>query len=158
MAVVVNPGLDRSVRPKPVTSINPDNQVFSGETVTLRCDIQDKSVSSWQYSWYKDASHSPVSSVQVYRISGVEVTHTGKYTCRGAERGGSRSSHSSDAVTLTVSGPKSSVGTVGLVVGLGFLFITLLILMILLWSHKRKKEKASVEDDTVYSELKHNME
>ncbi|KAK3567321.1 hypothetical protein QTP86_019097, partial [Hemibagrus guttatus] len=92
------------VRPKPVTSINPDNQVFSGETVTLRCDIQDESVSSWQYSWYKDASHSPVSSVQVYRISGVEVTHTGKYTCRGAERGGSRSSHSSDAVTLTVSG------------------------------------------------------
>ncbi|KAK3545270.1 hypothetical protein QTP70_002919 [Hemibagrus guttatus] len=91
------------VRPKPVTSINPDNQVFSGETVTLRCDIQDESVSSWQYSWYKDASHSPVSSVQVYRISGVEVTHTGKYTCRGAERGGSRSSHSSDAVTLTVS-------------------------------------------------------
>ncbi|KAK3567278.1 hypothetical protein QTP86_016087 [Hemibagrus guttatus] len=91
------------VRPKPVISINPDNQVFSGETVTLRCDIQDESVSSWQYSWYKDASHSPVSSVQVYRISGVEVTHTGKYTCRGAERGGSRSSHSSDAVTLTVS-------------------------------------------------------
>ncbi|KAK3545832.1 hypothetical protein QTP70_015509, partial [Hemibagrus guttatus] len=90
-------------RPKPVTSINPDDQVFSGETVTLRCDIQDESVSSWQYSWYKDASHSPVSSVQVYRISGVEVTHTGKYTCRGAERGGSRSSHSSDAVTLTVS-------------------------------------------------------
>ncbi|KAK3566610.1 hypothetical protein QTP86_001487, partial [Hemibagrus guttatus] len=90
-------------RPKPVTSINPDDQVFSGETVTLRCDIQDESVSSWQYSWYKDASHSPVSSVQVYRISGVEVTHTGKYTCRGAERAGSRSSHSSDAVTLTVS-------------------------------------------------------
>ncbi|KAK3568181.1 hypothetical protein QTP86_034774 [Hemibagrus guttatus] len=98
------------IRPKPVTSINPDNQVFSGETVTLRCDIQDESVSSWQYSWYKDASHSPVSSVQVYRISGVEVTHTGKYTCRGAERGGSRSSHSSDAVTLTVSAkPKATV-------------------------------------------------
>ncbi|KAK3545825.1 hypothetical protein QTP70_015264 [Hemibagrus guttatus] len=77
--------------------------VFSGETVTLRCDIQGESVSSWQYSWYKDASHSPVSSVQVYRISGVEVTPTGKYTRRGAERGGSRSSHSSDAVTLTVS-------------------------------------------------------
>ncbi|XP_058251190.1 B-cell receptor CD22-like [Hemibagrus wyckioides] len=97
-------------RPKPVASINPDNQVFSGETVTLRCDIQDESVSSWQYSWYKDASHSPVSSGQVYRISGVEVTHTGKYTCRGTERGGSRSSHSSDAVTLTVSAkPKPTV-------------------------------------------------
>ncbi|XP_053089487.1 leukocyte immunoglobulin-like receptor subfamily B member 1 [Pangasianodon hypophthalmus] len=90
-------------RPKPVASINPDKQVFSGDAVTLRCHIQDESVSSWQYTWYKDASHSPVSSEQVYRISGVEVTHTGKYTCRGAERGGSRSSHFSDAVTLTVS-------------------------------------------------------
>ncbi|XP_047655740.1 low affinity immunoglobulin gamma Fc region receptor II-like isoform X4 [Tachysurus fulvidraco] len=91
------------VRPKPVASMNPDNQVFSGDTVTLRCDIQDESVSSWQYSWYKDTSHSPVSSEQVYSISGVEVTHTGTYTCRGTERGGSRSSHSSDVITLTVS-------------------------------------------------------
>ncbi|XP_060731229.1 carcinoembryonic antigen-related cell adhesion molecule 5-like [Tachysurus vachellii] len=90
-------------RPKPVASINPDNQVFSGDTVTLRCDIQDESVSSWQYSWYKDTSHSPVSSEQVYSISGVEVTHTGTYTCRGTERGGSHSSHSSDVITLTVS-------------------------------------------------------
>ncbi|XP_047655989.1 leukocyte immunoglobulin-like receptor subfamily A member 4 [Tachysurus fulvidraco] len=90
-------------RPKPVASINPNNQVFSGDNVTLRCDIQDESVSSWQYSWYKDTSHSPVSSEQVYSISGVEVTHTGTYTCRGTERGGSRSSHSSDVITLTVS-------------------------------------------------------
>ncbi|XP_047669838.1 B-cell receptor CD22-like [Tachysurus fulvidraco] len=98
------------VRPKPVASINPDNQVFSGDNVTLRCDIQDESVSSWQYSWYKDTSHSPVSSEQVYSISGVEVTHTGTYICRGTERGGSRSSHSSDAVTLTVSvRPKPTV-------------------------------------------------
>ncbi|XP_053089220.1 B-cell receptor CD22-like [Pangasianodon hypophthalmus] len=89
--------------PKPVASINPDKPVFSGDAVTLRCDIQDESVSSWQYSWYKDASHSRVSSEQVYRISSVEVTHTGNYTCRGAERRGSRSSHFSDAVTLTVS-------------------------------------------------------
>ncbi|XP_060776523.1 uncharacterized protein LOC132885998 [Neoarius graeffei] len=91
------------VRPKPVASVNPDKQVFSGDDVTLRCDIQDESVSSWQYSWYKDPSHSHVSNEQVYTISGVKATHTGNYTCRGAERGGSRSSHFSDAVTLTVS-------------------------------------------------------
>ncbi|KAI5607362.1 Fc receptor-like protein 5, partial [Silurus asotus] len=90
-------------RPKPVVSINPDKQVFSGDTVTLRCEIQDESVSRWQYSWYKDASQSPVSSVQMYTISSVEVTHTGNYTCKGRESGGSRSSHLSDAVTLTVS-------------------------------------------------------
>ncbi|KAI5610697.1 hypothetical protein C0J50_9283 [Silurus asotus] len=97
-------------RPKPVASINPDKQVFSGDTVTLRCEIQDVSVSRWQYSWYKDASLSPVSSVQMYTISSVEVTHTGKYTCKGRESGGSRSSHLSDAVTLTVSAkPKLTI-------------------------------------------------
>ncbi|XP_053537835.1 leukocyte immunoglobulin-like receptor subfamily B member 2 [Ictalurus punctatus] len=90
-------------RPKPVASIDPDKLVFSGDAVTLRCDVQDERVSSWQYSWYKDDSRRPVSSEQVYTISGVEVTHTGKYTCKGAERQGSRSSHFSDAVTLTVS-------------------------------------------------------
>ncbi|XP_053537702.1 B-cell receptor CD22 [Ictalurus punctatus] len=87
-------------RPKPVASIDPDKPVFSGDAVTLRCEVQDE---SWQYSWYKDDSRSSVSSEQVYTISGVEVTHTGKYTCKGAERQGSRSSHFSDAVTLTVS-------------------------------------------------------
>ncbi|XP_053360064.1 leukocyte immunoglobulin-like receptor subfamily B member 2 isoform X2 [Clarias gariepinus] len=92
-----------SVRPKPVASIRPDNQVFSRDAVTLRCDIQDESVSNWQYSWYKDAAHSPVSSEQLYRIRGVKVTDTGNYTCRGTERGGSRTSHFSDALTLTVS-------------------------------------------------------
>ncbi|KAK3567255.1 hypothetical protein QTP86_015546 [Hemibagrus guttatus] len=64
----------------------------------------------------------------------------------GLDRSGSKSSG------------ESSGGTVGLAVGLGFLFIVLLILMITLWSCKRKKAKASVADDTVYSMLKHNME
>ncbi|XP_047670042.1 carcinoembryonic antigen-related cell adhesion molecule 5-like [Tachysurus fulvidraco] len=91
------------VKPKPTVRVNPQSSVYTGDTVTLSCDIQDESVSSWQYSWYKDTSHSPVSSEQVYSISGVEVTHTGTYTCRGTERGGSRSSHSSDVITLTVS-------------------------------------------------------
>ncbi|XP_053350936.1 Fc receptor-like protein 5 [Clarias gariepinus] len=90
-----------SVRPKPVVSINPDNQVYRGETVTLRCDIQDKKISYLNYRWNKDGSG--VSSEQEYRISSAEMTHTGKYTCRGRERGGSHSSHTSDAVTLTVS-------------------------------------------------------
>ncbi|XP_053537804.1 Fc receptor-like protein 5 [Ictalurus punctatus] len=89
------------VLPKPVVSINPDEQVYRGETVTLRCDIQDEEDSDWIYSWNKDGS--VVSSEQEYRISSAETSHAGKYTCRGRERGGSHSSHTSDAVTLTVS-------------------------------------------------------
>uniref|UniRef100_A0AAY5ENM8 Ig-like domain-containing protein n=1 Tax=Electrophorus electricus TaxID=8005 RepID=A0AAY5ENM8_ELEEL len=91
-------------KPKAVASIKPDPQVFEGETVTLRCNIQRRGVSKWQYSWKKEGSLSPVSREQVYTISGAEESHTGNYTCRGTEAGGSRYSHTSDAVTLTVSG------------------------------------------------------
>ncbi|KAL7875662.1 hypothetical protein AOLI_G00106250 [Acnodon oligacanthus] len=90
-------------RPKAVVSIQPADQVFRGETVTLRCDIQGGGFSNWQYSWFKDGSSRPVSNEQQYRISSVTESHRGKYTCRGTERGTSRSSHTSDAVTLTVS-------------------------------------------------------
>ncbi|KAL7875639.1 hypothetical protein AOLI_G00106020 [Acnodon oligacanthus] len=90
-------------RPKAAVSTRHDQQVFRGETVTLRCDIQGGGVSNWQYSWFKDGSSRPVSNEQQYRISSVTESHRGKYTCRGTERGTSHSSHSSDAVTLTVS-------------------------------------------------------
>uniref|UniRef100_A0AAR2IYP2 Ig-like domain-containing protein n=1 Tax=Pygocentrus nattereri TaxID=42514 RepID=A0AAR2IYP2_PYGNA len=90
-------------RPKAVVSIQPGENVFRGETVTLRCDIQGGGVSNWQYSWFKDGSSTPVRNEQQYRISSVTESHRGKYTCRGTERGTSRYSHTSDAVTLTVS-------------------------------------------------------
>ncbi|KAL7880610.1 hypothetical protein SRHO_G00028640 [Serrasalmus rhombeus] len=92
-----------SERPRAVVSIQPDDQVFRGETVTLRCDIQGGGVFNWQYSWFKDGSSTPVSNEEQYSISSVTESDRGKYTCRGTERGTSRSSHTSDAVTLTVS-------------------------------------------------------
>ncbi|KAL7880620.1 hypothetical protein SRHO_G00028740 [Serrasalmus rhombeus] len=107
-------------RPRAVVSIQPDDQVFIGETVTLRCDIQGGGVSNWQYSWFKDDPSTPVSNEEQYRISSVTESHRGTYTCRGTVRGTSRYSHTSDAVTLTVSGkpkptlkvdPQSSVYT-----------------------------------------------
>uniref|UniRef100_A0AAR2K1G6 Ig-like domain-containing protein n=1 Tax=Pygocentrus nattereri TaxID=42514 RepID=A0AAR2K1G6_PYGNA len=91
-------------RPRAVVSIQPGDQVFIGETVTLRCDIQGGGVSNWQYSWFKDDSSTPVSNEQQYRIGPVTESHRGKYTCGGTERGTSRYSHTSDDVTLTVSG------------------------------------------------------
>uniref|UniRef100_A0AAY5EKR8 Ig-like domain-containing protein n=1 Tax=Electrophorus electricus TaxID=8005 RepID=A0AAY5EKR8_ELEEL len=93
-----------TARPKAVASIKPDPQVFEGETVTLRCNIQRRGVSMWRYSWNEEGSLSPVSREQVYTISGAEESHTGNYTCRGTEAGGSRYSHTSDAVRLTVPG------------------------------------------------------
>ncbi|XP_035375902.1 Fc receptor-like protein 5 [Electrophorus electricus] len=101
-----------AARPKAVASIKPDPQVFEGETVTLRCNIQGRGVFRWQYSWNEEGSLSPVSREQVYTISGAEESHTGNYTCRGTEAGGSRYSHTSDAVTLTVSARPKAVASI----------------------------------------------
>uniref|UniRef100_A0A8C1J2P5 Ig-like domain-containing protein n=1 Tax=Cyprinus carpio TaxID=7962 RepID=A0A8C1J2P5_CYPCA len=89
-------------RPKVKVNIKPDQHVFRGETVTLRCDIEGEGVTSWKYSWYKDGSDS-VFSDQEHTFSSVTESDAGKYSCYGAERGGSRTSNISDEVTLTVS-------------------------------------------------------
>ncbi|XP_016401409.1 sialoadhesin-like, partial [Sinocyclocheilus rhinocerous] len=91
-------------RPKPALRVQPDGRVFRGQTVTLTCDIQETNVSSWSYSWNKDDSVIHVSQSQEYRISSVNESHTGHYSCAGNETQGSRYSHTSDKVTLTVSG------------------------------------------------------
>ncbi|XP_042617261.1 neural cell adhesion molecule 1-like [Cyprinus carpio] len=90
-------------RPKPVVRVQPDGRVFRGQTVTLTCDIQDTDVTNWSYSWNKDDSEIHVSQSQEYRISSVSESHTGNYSCTGRETGGSRYSHTSEKVTLTVS-------------------------------------------------------
>ncbi|XP_059416771.1 leukocyte immunoglobulin-like receptor subfamily B member 1 [Carassius carassius] len=90
-------------KPKVKVSIKPDQHVFRGETVTLRCDIDGEGVSCWKYSWYKDGSDSVFSELQEHTFSSVTESDAGKYSCYGAERGGSRTSHISDEVTLTVS-------------------------------------------------------
>uniref|UniRef100_A0A8C1J1T1 Ig-like domain-containing protein n=1 Tax=Cyprinus carpio TaxID=7962 RepID=A0A8C1J1T1_CYPCA len=96
-------------RPKAKVSIKPDQHVFRGETVTLRCDIDGEGVTSWKYSWYKDGSDSVFSELQEQTFSSVTESDAGKYSCYGAERGGSRTSHISDAVTLTVSDQAKTV-------------------------------------------------
>uniref|UniRef100_A0A671LAT3 Ig-like domain-containing protein n=1 Tax=Sinocyclocheilus anshuiensis TaxID=1608454 RepID=A0A671LAT3_9TELE len=85
-------------------SIKPAQNVFRGDTVTLRCDIDGEGVTSWQYSWYKDGSSYSSSELQEHTFGSVTESDAGKYSCYGAERGGSRTSNISDAVTLTVSG------------------------------------------------------
>ncbi|XP_073669840.1 Fc receptor-like protein 5 [Paramisgurnus dabryanus] len=92
-------------RPTAQVSVWPDDHVFRGETVTLTCVINEGGVSSWQYSWYKN-SIIQQNKLQYYTITSVIESDAGKYTCRGNETRGSRYSHISNAVTLTVSGSK----------------------------------------------------
>uniref|UniRef100_A0A3B1JFL2 Ig-like domain-containing protein n=1 Tax=Astyanax mexicanus TaxID=7994 RepID=A0A3B1JFL2_ASTMX len=90
-------------RPTPVVIITPDNQVFRGESVTLRCDLQrERGQIISPYTWYKGNSVYPYSSSQEYTISSVTAYDSGEYSCRGTVKGTSRYSHTSTAVKLTV--------------------------------------------------------
>ncbi|KAI4877306.1 hypothetical protein NFI96_005865 [Prochilodus magdalenae] len=93
-------------RPKASLTMVPTGQMFSGETVTLRCGIQGHTDTGWSYSWYKDGdSNRPVHSSgdkTDYSFSAVE-SDSGTYTCRGERRRDSQRSEISNTVTLTVS-------------------------------------------------------
>ncbi|XP_051754737.1 basement membrane-specific heparan sulfate proteoglycan core protein-like isoform X5 [Ctenopharyngodon idella] len=86
-------------RPKPVVRVQPDVRVFRGETVTLTCDIQEAGV--WRYNWYKD--HYSRGQDKNYKITYVDQSHAGVYSCRGTQTEAPQYSEISDGVTLTVS-------------------------------------------------------
>ncbi|XP_043087822.1 NACHT, LRR and PYD domains-containing protein 5-like isoform X2 [Puntigrus tetrazona] len=94
-------------RPKAKVTIKPDQHVFRRERVTLRCDIYAEGVTRWRYSWYKDGSGTVFSDKQEHTFSSVTESDAGKYSCSGSEREGSRTSHISEEVTLTVSVPRT---------------------------------------------------
>ncbi|XP_073712775.1 Fc receptor-like protein 5 [Misgurnus anguillicaudatus] len=92
----------------PVVSVYPDTQLFRGETVTLRCDIQDTGDTEWTYSWTVEKTNNrniiPQCNTQECKINNIQYYHSGKYTCRGKMR--EQNTEMSDAVTLTVSSDK----------------------------------------------------
>ncbi len=109
-----------------MVTVRPDERVFRGETVTLRCDIKWGGDSEWTYRWEREGTNwyenfaercteecstsetdnqkNDVSwcSTQELNISSVDLIHGGKYSCRGQKN--TQCSQRSDAVTLTVSG------------------------------------------------------
>ncbi|XP_066537344.1 basement membrane-specific heparan sulfate proteoglycan core protein-like [Hoplias malabaricus] len=90
-------------RPKASLTLDPSAQMFIGETVTLRCDVQNHTDTEWSYSWFKN-NHSVYNLSESRELSfSVNVSVIGNYTCRGQRRSDSQRSKISDAVTLTVS-------------------------------------------------------
>ncbi|KAI2646826.1 Fc receptor-like protein 5 [Labeo rohita] len=96
-----------TVTPKAVVTVRPDERVFRGETVTLRCDIKWGGDTEWTYRWeiegtnYQHKNSVSRISTQEWNISSVNHVHSGKYTCTGQMD--KQSSQRSDAVTLNVS-------------------------------------------------------
>ncbi|KAL1271986.1 hypothetical protein QQF64_031002, partial [Cirrhinus molitorella] len=91
-----------SERPKPVVHVQPDENVFIGEKVTLICHIQE--TGDWQYSWYKDRNHNDIlSQDQEYAIPYVDKSHGGVYRCKGTQSKSPQYSQESDGVTLKIS-------------------------------------------------------
>uniref|UniRef100_A0A3B5Q6U3 Ig-like domain-containing protein n=1 Tax=Xiphophorus maculatus TaxID=8083 RepID=A0A3B5Q6U3_XIPMA len=67
---------------KPSLILQPNwSQIYEGEKVTLRCEIQDDGGTEWTYEWRPSNGNFPSSSE--YSIISATEYHSGKYSCRG---------------------------------------------------------------------------
>ncbi|XP_060945795.1 uncharacterized protein LOC133022907 [Limanda limanda] len=63
-------------------------QIFSGETISVGCEIQGGGDTQWEYEWRTTSSHQPVTSPNTapthseYRLGTASVFHSGKYWCK----------------------------------------------------------------------------
>uniref|UniRef100_A0A4W5Q575 Ig-like domain-containing protein n=1 Tax=Hucho hucho TaxID=62062 RepID=A0A4W5Q575_9TELE len=92
-----------------VLTIQPtSSQIFSGESVTLRCNIQRGEVTDWKYTWRKDGVDF-LSREHEYEISEVKISDCGD-KCLGTHIDQKKHSEFSDSVIQTVTAlPKASV-------------------------------------------------
>ncbi|KAL7875672.1 hypothetical protein AOLI_G00106350 [Acnodon oligacanthus] len=98
-------------RPKASLILVPAGQMFAGEEVTLRCDIQGHTDTEWIYSFYRNNYQPFYLEVQEYSFS-VREYDSGTYACSGERRSDSQRSEISEAVTLTVSALPTATLTV----------------------------------------------
>uniref|UniRef100_A0A3Q1ICD6 Ig-like domain-containing protein n=1 Tax=Anabas testudineus TaxID=64144 RepID=A0A3Q1ICD6_ANATE len=85
-------------------TLQPDwSQIFRGEKITVRCEIQGGGDTEWDYEWKTPQSTSHQTHVNYWTLS-VSESSSGNYMCRGRNRRDSYSSTQwSKTITLTVS-------------------------------------------------------
>ncbi|XP_036002895.1 Fc receptor-like protein 5 [Fundulus heteroclitus] len=95
--------IQETVSIKPTVTLQPNwSEIFRGETVTLRCEIQGCGGAQWTYGWSPTTRNSPSSSE--YRINSITESDSGDYWCTG--RRGYQITEWSDAFRLTVRSDK----------------------------------------------------
>ena len=79
------------------------SEIYSGESITLRCEIQGGDT-EWEYEWTTTSSRQP-QNVNEYRITSASLSASEDYWCKGRMRGAQQNSTGwSNSLTLTVSG------------------------------------------------------
>ncbi|XP_076738325.1 Fc receptor-like protein 5 [Maylandia zebra] len=97
----------QNIPSKPTVTLQPSwPQIYSGETVTVRCEIQGGEGAQWTYEWRQNKLNTPPTSNE-YRIITVTESDGGEYSCRG--RMGYFLTQWSKIITLTVSYPVLTV-------------------------------------------------
>ncbi|XP_076835789.1 Fc receptor-like protein 5 [Brachyhypopomus gauderio] len=133
-----------SVRVLPTATMTVESQspVFTGESVTLKCEIQ--SFSNWRYQWYKGSSKTAVHQSEVNTFTISSPADQDQYWCRGERDYRPKSSQDSNRLLLSVKGALPPHVLVGLSVGLSL--VLLFILLVLLWCYKTNKDSAHTYD------------
>ncbi|XP_054877324.1 Fc receptor-like protein 5 [Poeciliopsis prolifica] len=90
---------------KPSLILQPNwSQIYRGEEITLRCEIQGGTEYDWTYEWRPTNRNSPTSS----EYMSIAATDSGDYSCRGI-RGGFSLTSWSNVIKITVSSPPQPV-------------------------------------------------
>ncbi|XP_031440617.1 Fc receptor-like protein 5 [Clupea harengus] len=89
-------------RPKATVSLKSIwTEFFSGEKVSLRCDIKSGESSDWGYSWFRNGVYKPGKEHEI------NPSQSGHYTCKGQRKRDKKESGESAAVGIAVSSEKA---------------------------------------------------
>lgn len=75
-------------------------EIYSGETITLTCGIEEGGGSEWEYEWRTPDYYTPPNPRGSMMTSSVR----GDYSCKGRLKDGASTTEWSDAFTVKTSG------------------------------------------------------
>ncbi|TKS93034.1 Fc receptor-like protein 5 [Collichthys lucidus] len=96
--------INKSGTNRAVVTLQPNwSKIFSGETITLRCEIKNGGDTEWEYEWITTSLEKPSNQNEV-SIRSASRYHSGQYWCKGRKKRAEQNSTGwSNAFQLTVS-------------------------------------------------------